>query len=221
MPLERPRPAGAAGRQQRGRVAGPRVASLCARAACVALIAPPSRRQASIESFLEELVVRRELADNYCHHCPGGCLRKGAPPWAADAHCMAEAGMGSGCSSGALTARPATPFAPRSRFGILRTPPLRTPPLRTPPLRKPPTFSPLPPTATRDPQHQTRTTPWMPATSGRARRWRRTRATSGSTYTRGSSWRPGARTTSCGTRRSGRWCGGGAGGSEAGSAGRV
>jgi hypothetical protein len=25
-----------------------------------------------VEGFLEELVVRRELADNYCHYCPGG-----------------------------------------------------------------------------------------------------------------------------------------------------
>lgn len=26
--------------------------------------------QASVEGFLEELVVRRELSDNYCHYCP-------------------------------------------------------------------------------------------------------------------------------------------------------
>lgn len=29
-----------------------------------------SKHKASVEGFLEELVVRRELADNYCHHCP-------------------------------------------------------------------------------------------------------------------------------------------------------
>lgn len=32
---------------------------------------PLPRHQASVEGFLEELVVRRELADNYCHYCPG------------------------------------------------------------------------------------------------------------------------------------------------------
>jgi hypothetical protein len=32
---------------------------------------PPRFAQTSVEGFLEELVVRRELADNYCHHLPG------------------------------------------------------------------------------------------------------------------------------------------------------
>ncbi|GBF93049.1 CPD photolyase [Raphidocelis subcapitata] len=29
-----------------------------------------TKHKASVDGFLEELVVRRELADNYCHHCP-------------------------------------------------------------------------------------------------------------------------------------------------------
>ena len=35
-----------------------------------------------VESFLEELVVRRELADNFCHHNPAYDSLDGAPAWA-------------------------------------------------------------------------------------------------------------------------------------------
>ncbi len=35
-----------------------------------------------MESFLEELVVRRELSDNYCHYCPTYDTIEAAYPWA-------------------------------------------------------------------------------------------------------------------------------------------
>lgn len=54
---------------------------------------------------------------------------------------------------------------------------------------------------------QTRTTTSARATTGRATRSRRTAATRGSSYIRGSSSSAASRTTRCGTRRSGRWCG--------------
>ena len=40
--------------------------------------------QESVESFLEEVVVRRELSDNYCHYEPNYYNLKGAAQWAQD-----------------------------------------------------------------------------------------------------------------------------------------
>ena len=37
-----------------------------------------------MESFLEEVVVRRELSDNYCHYEPNYDNIKGAAQWAQD-----------------------------------------------------------------------------------------------------------------------------------------
>lgn len=40
--------------------------------------------QESVDSFLEEVVVRRELSDNYCHYEPNYYNLKGAAQWAQD-----------------------------------------------------------------------------------------------------------------------------------------
>ncbi len=49
------------------------------RAALAAAAARPDDNQ---QQFLEELVVRRELSDNYCHHNPHYDSLEGAPDWA-------------------------------------------------------------------------------------------------------------------------------------------
>lgn len=40
--------------------------------------------QQAVEVFLEEVVVRRELSDNYCHYEPNYDNIKGAAQWAQD-----------------------------------------------------------------------------------------------------------------------------------------
>ena len=40
--------------------------------------------QEAVDSFLEEVVVRRELCDNYCHYEPNYHNLKGAAQWAQD-----------------------------------------------------------------------------------------------------------------------------------------
>ena len=40
--------------------------------------------QQAVETFLEEVVVRRELSDNYCHYEPNYDNIKGAAQWAQD-----------------------------------------------------------------------------------------------------------------------------------------
>ncbi len=47
-------------------------------------ITSPTPSQAAVESFLEELVVRRELSDNYCHYEPNYDNLHGAAQWAYD-----------------------------------------------------------------------------------------------------------------------------------------
>ena len=43
-----------------------------------------SRHSKAVEAFVEEAVVRRELADNYCYYQPHYDSVKGAYSWAAD-----------------------------------------------------------------------------------------------------------------------------------------
>lgn len=40
--------------------------------------------QEAVEAFLEEVVVRRELSDNYCHYEPNYDNIRGAAQWAQD-----------------------------------------------------------------------------------------------------------------------------------------
>lgn len=40
--------------------------------------------QQAVEAFLEEVVVRRELSDNYCHYEPNYDNIRGAAQWAQD-----------------------------------------------------------------------------------------------------------------------------------------
>jgi len=37
---------------------------------CPSLAHPRPRHREAVDRFLEELVVRRELAENFCEHCP-------------------------------------------------------------------------------------------------------------------------------------------------------
>ncbi|CAH2031308.1 deoxyribodipyrimidine photo-lyase [Trichlorobacter ammonificans] len=48
----------------------------------VALAATAGNSDPDREAFLEELIVRRELADNFCWHCPGYDRLDAAPDWA-------------------------------------------------------------------------------------------------------------------------------------------
>ena len=41
-------------------------------------------QQEAVETFLEEVVVRRELSDNFCHYEPNYDNIKGAAQWAQD-----------------------------------------------------------------------------------------------------------------------------------------
>lgn len=98
-------------------------------------LAPPTAgpsqppEQASVESFLEELVVRRELADNYCHYCPGEARGRGLGPggWGPGARLCAAAARpprcppscrdGGGCPAPAQAVVPvlrASPALPNS-----------------------------------------------------------------------------------------------------------
>ncbi|PNW75594.1 hypothetical protein CHLRE_12g533000v5 [Chlamydomonas reinhardtii] len=43
-----------------------------------------AKYKAAVESYLEELVVRRELADNFCHYCPTYDSLEAAAEWARD-----------------------------------------------------------------------------------------------------------------------------------------
>lgn len=52
------------------------------RAALRAREAKSARNKASVEAFIEEVVVRRELADNFCFHNKSYDSITGAPKWA-------------------------------------------------------------------------------------------------------------------------------------------
>jgi deoxyribodipyrimidine photo-lyase len=46
------------------------------------LLLPPSCAQAAVDGFLEEMIIRRELADNFCFYEPNYDNIKCAAPWA-------------------------------------------------------------------------------------------------------------------------------------------
>lgn len=52
--------------------------------AAIAAAKCKSVNKGAVESFLEELIVRRELSDNYCHYEPNYDNLRGAAQWAQD-----------------------------------------------------------------------------------------------------------------------------------------